>query len=219
MKHLILFVVLAMACVGAEASLLQVGPAPGRLFIDANTEPDVDSYWLYRSGVACTDPTPTPTNCPMYARVGVLTPQSPDPVLLTDPVFTFAQGYFYAATALNTSLLESAFSNQLAVTWLNPNAPSPPGRLRESEQGVEMRLRWDRNDPTERVNVYRVYKSSTEEVFGALLAMIGGGKNEQVQYVDDNFSRLGPKWYRVTAVNDLGIESVAAGPVQYVGRP
>jgi hypothetical protein len=219
MKHWILFVVLAMLSVGAEAALLQVGPEPGRLFIDANTEPDMGGYWLYRSDTVCTHATPTATNCPTFSRVGVLTPQGPDPIVLTDPSFVFATGYFFAATAVNTSLEESGFSNQLPVTWMNPNAPSPPGRLRESEQGVEMRLRWDRNDPTEQVNVYRVYKSSSEDVFGGLLAMLGGGKNEQVLYVDENFSRFGPKWYRVTAVNDQGIESVAAGPVQYVGRP
>jgi fibronectin type 3 domain-containing protein len=142
----------------------------------------------------------------------------PDPVLLTDPSFVFAQGYFYAATALNTSLVESEFSNQLSQTWLNPTAPSAPGNLRESEQGVEMRLRWERNDPEERVNVYRVYKSSSEEEYGALLALTGGGKGEFGQYYDSNYARFGPKFYRVTAVNDAGVESDAAGPVKYVGR-
>jgi len=94
-KRLMMFFVLIMMSVGAEAAaMLQVGPANGRLFIDANTEPDVDRYWLYRADVACTDPTPTPTNCPMYARIGVETPQAPDPVVLTDPGVHVCSGVF-----------------------------------------------------------------------------------------------------------------------------
>lgn len=217
-RFLMLCVCVLCVCSLEAAALLQVGPAPGRLFIDANTEPDMGGYWLYRSDTVCTHSTPTPTNCPTFARVGVLTPQGPDPIVLTDPSFVFATGYFFAATAVNTSLLESEFSNQLPVTWLNPNAPSAPGNLRESEQGVEMRLRWQRNDPTEQVNVWKIYKSSTEEEFGALLATTGGGKGEFGQYFDVNYGRFGPKFYRVTAVDDRGRESAAAGPVKYVGR-
>jgi len=67
---------------------------------NANSEPDIDYYNLYRS----------PTLGSGYSVIGTV-PQSPDPVSFTDmtPLLT---GY-YVVTAVNTSGLESSFSNEL----------------------------------------------------------------------------------------------------------
>ncbi len=67
---------------------------------NANSEPDIDHYNLYRS----------PTLGSGYSVIGTA-PQGPDPVSFTDltPLLT---GY-YVVTAVNTEGLESSFSNEL----------------------------------------------------------------------------------------------------------
>ena len=67
---------------------------------NANSEPDIDYYNLYRS----------PTLGSGYSVIGTV-PQSPDPISFTDltPLLT---GY-YVVTAVNTDGLESSYSNEL----------------------------------------------------------------------------------------------------------
>ncbi len=72
------------------------------LYGDANSEPDIDHYNLYRSF----------TSGSGYAVIGTV-PQSPDRVSFTDmtPPLT---GY-YVVAAVSTSGAESGFSNELCV--------------------------------------------------------------------------------------------------------
>ena len=67
---------------------------------NANSEPDIDYYNLYRS----------PTLGSGYSVIGTV-PQGPDPVSFTD-LTPFLTGY-YVVTAVNTEGLESSFSNEL----------------------------------------------------------------------------------------------------------
>ncbi len=183
------------------------------IYWDANTEPDVDEYGVFRSNTPCTDTTPSPVTCPNYAQVATVA-QGVDPINWIEPgPIVFVQDYYYRVTARNTSGNESQFSNELNVRWLNPDAPSAPGDLRKLEQGARMWIDWDDPDPLEHVAVWNVYKSTQEEELGAMLAMVG-----ETEYRDRNRGRRGPRYYNVTAVNDEGVESLPAGPVIYQGK-
>ena len=72
------------------------------LYWDANSEPDLDHYNVYRSL----------TSGSGYSAIGT-TSQSADPISFTD-LTPLATGY-YGVTAVNTSGLESGLSNQLCV--------------------------------------------------------------------------------------------------------
>ncbi len=184
------------------------------IYWDARPETDVDEYGVFRSAIPCTDPTPNPSTCPAFVQVATV-PQGADPINWTEPgPITFVQDYYYRVTARNTSLLESQFSNELNVRWLNPLAPGAPGSLRGTEQGANMWLDWDDPDPAahEHVEFWRVYKSEQEAEIGNHIMSVG-----QTSYRDKNPGRVGPQWYRVTALSHHG-ESAPAGPVEYVGK-
>ncbi len=119
-------------------------PAP--IYWDANTEPDIDTYGVYRSETPCTDPTPDLVNCPLFLEVASVA-QAADPIQWTEPgPVVFVQDYYYRITARNTSGEESLFSNELNLRWLNPNAPGRPGEPRTTStvailieaEGVEL---------------------------------------------------------------------------------
>jgi len=86
---------------GLAQCLTVVGPTVP-LYWDASSEADIDHYNVYRA----------PGSGSGYAVVGT-TPQSPDPVSFTDTP-PLSNG-FYVVTAVNTSGLESGFSNELCV--------------------------------------------------------------------------------------------------------
>ena len=183
------------------------------MYWDANTEPDVDEYHMYRSTVPCTDATPTPLTCAGFAQVATI-PQGTDPRDWIEPgPVVFVQDYYYRVLSHNTSNLVSAFSNELNVRWFNPSAPSIPGDLRGTETGANMRLDWDDPDPQEQVTAWNVYKSEQQELMGALIAQVS-----ETEYRDTNPGRVGPKYYNVTAVNSSSVESDPAGPIVYSGK-
>ncbi len=85
------------------------------LYWDANSEPNIDSYKVYRSL----------TSGSGYSVIGT-TAQGPGPVSFTDTT-PLSTGY-YVVTAVNTSGLESGFSNELCLMLTggtSNNAPTP----------------------------------------------------------------------------------------------
>ncbi len=184
------------------------------LWWDTNPEPNVNGYWVYRSDVSCTVPSPEPSNCPGFIRISTKVAQGPTLTLprFIDPGLDFNRTYFYRATAENDSNLESLFSDELEVTWAAVR-PSAPGNFRGTETGAMLRLRWDKNPPVEQVNAYTVRKSSSEDTPGGIIAHVS-----VTEYRDLNPARLGPRFYWVTATNDLGMESFLSGPVLYRGK-
>lgn len=185
-------------------------PLGDPLWWDANTEVDLVDYGVYRSDTPCVDVTPAPATCTAFSQIEAVS-QGPDPrsFIQAGPV-VFLQDYFYRVTARNSSGLESGFSNELNIRWTNPNAPAAPGNFRGTEQGASMRLDWD---DVAHVNAYNIYKSSTDEEMGGVIA-----HTSENEYRDLNRGRIGPKYYRVTAMGDNGLESEYAGPVLYMGR-
>jgi len=189
------------------------------LWWDTNPEANVNGYWVYRSDVSCTVPSPSPatptepSNCPGFVRVSTKVAQGPS---LTTPRFIdegldFNRTYFYRATAENDFDLESLFSGEVSVTWAAIR-PSAPGNFRGTETGALLILDWTPNPQEEQVNAYTVRKSSSEEAPGGVIAHIS-----VTEYLDVNPGRRGPRFYWVTAINDLGSESFPSGPVLYRG--
>ena len=213
LTFLILFMGLSHAQIRSECPDQSKACTP--LWWDSNPEPDVDRYFVYRSDAICSDPAPDPTTCPTFVKISPAIPQGPS---LTTPRFIdenveFGKTYNYAATAVNSSDLESLFSSRLGITWSNPNRPSPPGGFRGVEQGANLRLDWFDNPVHERVNLYNVLKSSSEDEWGNIIALVTIS-----EYRDINPGRRGPRFYWVTAVNDFGMESLPSGPVIYRGK-
>lgn len=202
----LLFAGLGMVVATAQESI----DFPAPIYWDANTESDIENYGVYRSDVPCVDPLPAPLNCIGFALVATVS-QGTDPIQWTEPgPVVFTQDVYYRVTARNTSGLESTFSNELNLRWLNPNAPAPPGDLRKEEQGATMFLDWDDD---ELIAVWRIYKSTAPDKRGGLLA-----HTSESQYRDVNPGRVGPRYYTVTGVNDDGEEGPPSGPVIYFGK-
>lgn len=86
---------------------------------DANSEPDLAGYKVYRGTVSGTYG--TPVTLPLSALPNPSAPQWTSPSL--------ANGrYYFAVTAYNTAGLESGYSNEVSTTIATP--PAPPRNLR-----------------------------------------------------------------------------------------
>ncbi len=207
-------IILACWLLGVPMAGQLVTANPGDPFFwDAGLEVDLDIYGVFRAEAPCVDAIPAPTTCPGFAQVATV-PQAADPITWTDPdVLVFVKDYYYRVTARNTSGNESAFSNELNIRWLNPDAPAPPGSLRKTEQGARIWIDWGEPEPDQHVAVWRIYKSTQLAELGA-----HAGTVTETEFRDTNPGRRGPRWYNVTAVNDAGAESMPAGPVVYEGR-
>ena len=94
------------------------------LYWDANSEPNIDHYNVYRS----------PTSGSGYSVIGT-TPQSADPLSFTD-ITPLSTGY-YVVTAVNTSDLESGFSNELCVTLSGGSSNNAPTAVADSASTSE----------------------------------------------------------------------------------
>lgn len=207
MRKLLILLLFVGAAYGQAESI----DFPAPIYWDRNPEADMVDYGVYRSETPCTDPTPAPGNCSTFVQVATVS-QGPDPIQWTEPgLIVYVRDYYYRVTARNTSGNESAFSNELNIRWLNPNAPGIPGSLRAQEQGANMWLDWDDDA---HIAAWRIYKSTVEEDRGDLVGVTGVS-----DYRDNNPGRVGPRYYRVTGVNDQGDEGGAAGPMIYVGKP
>lgn len=97
---------------------------------DANTEPDLDGYNMYRSE----------TTGGQYSKINIA------PIFITtydDTTAVVGRTYYYVATAFNTSGFESGYSNEVAYFVPNPNAPAPPTGLNVSGLGPVALIEWN----------------------------------------------------------------------------
>ena len=108
---------------GLAQCLSVVGPTVP-LYWDANSEPDIDHYNVYRSSTAGSG----------FSVMGA-TSQSPDPVSLTD-MTPLSTGY-YVVTSVNDSGLESGFSNELCVMLTGTPPNNTPTALADSANTSE----------------------------------------------------------------------------------
>ena len=108
---------------GLAQCLSVVGPTVP-LYWDANSEPDIDHYNVYRSS----------TSGSGFSVMGT-TSQSPDPVSLTD--MTPLSTAYYVVTSVNDNGLESGFSNELCVMLTGTPPNNTPTALADSASTSE----------------------------------------------------------------------------------
>lgn len=115
---------------------------------DSNTEQDIAGYNLYRSEQAGTG----------YVKInGALIPHTGGGVeSYEDLTAEVGKTYFYVATAVNTSDLESGYSNEVNAFVANPNAPAPPTAVIITGLGPVALLDWQGNEGATGYEVYFV---------------------------------------------------------------
>jgi len=113
MKKLLFLFLFTSSVIGQSVSMVW----------DANTEVDLAGYHVYRKDPGMTT----------FARLTAsILPCGPSDFTCTtyaDGAVAYGVTYEWVVTAVNTSGLESGFSNVLSANVLNPNAPSAPTGL------------------------------------------------------------------------------------------
>ncbi len=214
LKRLAVLTAIFLGLAAYAIGQVETGHPGDPFFWDRNTEADLIDYGVFRAEAPCTDATPTEQTCPGFAKVATVSQSSIDPITWTETeTLVFVKDYYYRVNACNSSALCSGLSNELNIRWLNPNAPSIPGSLRKTEQGARIWIDWDDPPAEEHVAVWNVYKSTQEQELGGHAATV-----TLSEWDDVNPGRRGPRYYSVTAINDEGAESGAAGPIVYEGR-
>jgi len=142
MRRAILFLTFLILCMGLthgqiRSECLDQTKACTPLWWDSNPEPDVDRYFVYRSDTSCTAPSPEPSTCPTFLKISPALQQGPS---LTTPRFIdenvdFGRTYIYVATAVNSSNLESGFSNDLGRRRTRQREKKKPRDERQKENG------------------------------------------------------------------------------------
>jgi fibronectin type 3 domain-containing protein len=161
---------------------------------DANSEPDLAGYNVYRST----------TSGSGYVKLNTALVQGTT-YTDTDADVDAGTAYFYVCTAVDTSQLESGFSNEV-----NNYSPAAPTGLRMVQSGPNARLYWE-GPPG--ASYYRIYRKAT---LAADWTQVG--LTAAQQYRDKVPNKRQDYWYTVTAVLDNGTETGYGEIVQYVGK-
>ncbi|MGH7493337.1 MAG: fibronectin type III domain-containing protein [bacterium] len=107
------------------------------LLWDANTESDFLRYRIY--GGTAANPT---TKVDSVAGAGNTS--------YTARNLQLGQQYYYRLTAVNTALIESAFSNEISFVAISiDSAPAPPQNVRATAGEGRVTLNWNRNTETD----------------------------------------------------------------------
>ncbi len=157
------------------------------LMWDSNTEPDISGYRMYRSETQGTG----------YVVVsgGQLIPHTGDGTeSWTDETVQYGKTYYWVVTALNTSGLESGYSNEVSLFIANPNPPSAPSGLRVSGRGEIARIQWNPMEGATGYEVYRVQMNLDGKQVGQWKMLT---RTTKTQYLD---KASWPRKYSVRAV-------------------
>jgi hypothetical protein len=160
-----------------------------RLVWDANSEADLAGYRVYRSTAAGSG----------HQQIGSIPCSGGNAACATftdTDGLVYATTYYYVVTAVNTSGLESGYSNQVSAFVPNPEPPAAPTGLQVAESGVNVSARWS---PVEGVDYYAIFYRPAGGSFG-LLEVVSGNTWS---------GRLPPPGQRKGA--ELGVASLDAG--------
>ncbi|MBN1827484.1 MAG: DUF11 domain-containing protein [Candidatus Eisenbacteria bacterium] len=154
-----------------------------------NCEPDLDEYRIFRGTGA------NPTT--QIASVAAGTTE------YVDEAVTVGTKYYYRLKAHDSEDLLSGYSAQVFATP-GPRPSSPEGLT--AEGGDErVTLTWDANPAGETVASYRVYRGVVSNPTTEI-ASVSAGSDTTLTYTDTGLENGTTYHYRVTAVNDAGIE-------------
>lgn len=175
---------------------LQAAPGDSQVALswDANTEPDLAGYNIYRS-----------TDGVLYTRI--------NGVLLTGTSFVDTdringRTYYYQVTAVDRSNNESARSNTVQATPGDETPPSTPTGLRATAGSGEVRLKWNPNTEPD-LSGYNIYRSND----GTAYVKVNQTLVTADSYTDTGLVNGMMHFYRVAAVDNAGNESERSNAV------
>lgn len=169
---------------------------------NANQEPDLAGYNLYRSSTGLT---------------GVFYKITPAPVLATsyrDTGLTSGTGYYYKISAVDIAGNESPQSAPVAGTPTDLVPPDPPAGLNVINSGVggQLNIDWMENTEPDLAG-YNIYRSTSPS--GAFTLLNAALLNAGTGYADTGLTDGQAYYYRVTAVdyayNESRPSTVASG--------
>jgi hypothetical protein len=172
----------------------------GSVWLDWNdsTEPDLDSYSVYRSTTQGTNYSVLATNLTSSAHV--------------DNTVTNGTTYYYVVTATDTGTNESAASAEVSAMPQTDNTPpAVPGGLVASAGDGWVKLDWNSNSESD-FGTYSVYRSTTSGSYSSALAT-GLSANT---YTDSTAVNGTTYYYAVTAVDINQNESAQSTEVSAV---
>ncbi len=166
--------------------------------------PDLDGYHVYR------DTNPITTPAPGLRLTS--TPQ--DPTTFADANVTTGVRYYYRVTAVDDAGNESALSNQADATPGDPPPPVPTG-LTATGTSTEVTLSWSPVSAPD-LDGYHVYRDINPFVTPAPGLRLTSAPQDPVTFADANVAPGVRYYYRVTAVDDAGNESVPSNQAEAV---
>ena len=129
------------------------------------------------------------------------TPINPTPLTSTryrDTDITLGTRYYYKAQALRFGTLESYYSPEVTII---AGAPLPPtGLTAESSHNGSVPLSWNPNSESD-INHYGVYRADSAGAFQSI------GTASQTQYTDNTVTNGVQYTYKISAVDNSGLES------------
>ncbi len=176
------------------------------------------TYNIYRSeDMASADPSATPAPVHAAANLKAALLGSSDTNFYKDSTFAFDQNYSYfvrSVIQVDGTALESTDSQIATVTPRDTFPPTAPANLVaaaahcSTPENLYVELSWGMNLETD-LATYRVYRSEEEGTRGELLP----APPLVPSYRDTSVQSGKRYWYRVTAVDRAGNESVASSSV------
>ncbi len=173
---------------------------------NANTEPDLAGYNIYRSTTS-TVPLTTPINGALVTGT-----------TYTDNGLTNGQIYYYVITAVDNGASASSASNKVSATPTDLTAPSKPTGLNATPGDTKIDLSWTANPVEEGVVGYNIYRSTTSPV--PLTSPINGlTLVTGTTYTNTGLTNGQIYYYAITAKDGAGNESVKSNEVSATPLP
>lgn len=170
---------------------LRVAPAGTAARAQWNLNTDNAAYYrLYRASVNATSP---------YV---IATTLNHPAALYTDPLVTSNRSYWYKISALNAQREESALSEPVRVNM----PPRPPSQMRLRSGNARIQIDWTHSPDI--IDHYNLYRASASAGVYSVIATLPPSQNI---FLDLTVTNSRVYFYKVSAMNSLGIESSLAG--------
>lgn len=184
-------------------SLIAVsGDAQVQLTWQANAEPDLRGYNVYRS----------------LSENGVYGKQTSallSTALFTQTALLYGTTYWYKVSAVDTSDNESALSTTAHARPENTNPPAIPAGLTGKAKNKQALLKWQPNAEADLAG-YRVYRADSE---GGPFVLQTPALWTTTRFKQNHLTNGRPYWYAAGAVDTAGNESARTPPIKLIPNP
>ncbi|MCP4712898.1 MAG: hypothetical protein GY869_30085, partial [Planctomycetes bacterium] len=165
---------------------------------DANSEPDLTKYRIYRDTVS-------PATTLVDSVVG-----APPVALYPDTGLINGQIYYYRITAVDNAGNASGYSNEVSETPVDTTPPADPQNPVAIPSNQQIYLYWDANSEPDLAK-YRIYRDLSATAT-TLVDSVTGAPLDWA-YIDNNVTNGTTYYYRITAVDSTGNVSSYSGEV------